>query len=58
MPTKKKTPPRKKTQTREDAIHYDELFDRCLRTGLIEKTSAGYYFKPEFFDTLALYDQE
>lgn len=53
--TPKKTP--RKKQHKED-LDYDELFDRCLRTGLIEKTSSGYYFKPEFFDTLALYDEE
>jgi len=58
MPNKKKTTHRKKTPAHEDTRDYDELFNRCLRNGLIEKTSYGYYFKPEFFDTLALYDEE
>jgi hypothetical protein len=57
MTTKKKTPHHpKKTPTTD--IDYDDLFDQCLRSGLIEKTSTGYYFKPEFFDTLALYNQQ
>ena len=33
----------------------EDIFDYCLRKGLIEKTSYGYYFKPEFFETLAIY---
>ena len=58
MPQKKKhqTHP-KKTPPAAD-VDYDDLFDRCLRNGLIEKTPSGYFFKPEFFDTLALYDQD
>ena len=59
MPQKKRTTPRRKKATPDDQQQmYDDLFERCLRNGLIEKTSAGYYFKPEFFDTLALYEQE
>jgi hypothetical protein len=59
MPQKKKTPSRrKKAVPDDDTLLYDDLFDRCLRNGLIEKTTYGYYFKPEFFDTLALYDEE
>ena len=30
----------------------DDFFDRCLRQGLIEKASYGYYFTPEFFELL------
>jgi hypothetical protein len=36
----------------------DDLFDRCIRKGLIEKTSFGYYFTPEFFETLDIYNEE
>jgi len=53
---KKPQPPQKNTPPTD--LDYDELFDRCLRNGLIEKTPSGYFFKPEFFDTLALYDDE
>jgi len=59
MPQKKRTTNRrKKTVPDTETMLYDDLFERCLRNGLIEKTSCGYYFKPEFFDTLALYDEE
>lgn len=36
----------------------DDLFERCIRKGLIEKTTFGYYFTPEFFETLELYKEE
>ncbi len=36
----------------------DELFDRCIRKGLIEKTPYGYYFTSEFFETLDIYDEK
>ena len=36
----------------------DDLLELCLRKGLIEKTEYGYYFKPEFFETLEIYDEE
>ena len=35
----------------------EDVFDMCIRKGLIEKTEYGYYFKPEFFDTLDIYDE-
>lgn len=35
----------------------DELFERCLQKGLIVKTDYGYYFTPEFFETLDIYDE-
>ena len=41
----------------EEAIKED-LFDLCIKKGLIEKTQYGYYFKPEFFETLDLYEEE
>jgi hypothetical protein len=36
----------------------DDLFERCVRKGLIEKTPYGLYFTPEFFETLDIYDEE
>ena len=36
----------------------EDLFDLCIKKGLIEKTEYGYYFKPEFFETLEIYDDE
>lgn len=36
----------------------EDLFDICIKKGLIEKTEYGYYFKPEFFETLELYEEE
>ena len=50
----------KKTQTVNEEINIDEsiedLFDVCIKKGLIEKTEYGYYFKPEFFETLKIYN--
>jgi len=40
-----------------ETVH-DELFERCIKKGLIEKTPYGYYFTPEFFETLEIYDEE
>ena len=42
---------KKKTQTPTD----EDVLDMCIRKGLIEKTPYGYYFKPEFFETLEIY---
>ena len=39
----------------EETIKND-LFEICLKKGLIEKTEYGYYFKPEFFETLEIYE--
>ncbi len=36
----------------------EDLFERCIRKGLIEKTPYGLYFTPEFFETLNIYDEE
>ena len=47
-----------KSKIKEKPIHQDvvaaqdDLFDRCIRKGFIEKTPSGYYFAPEFFDIL------
>lgn len=32
----------------------DDFFDQCVQKGLIEKTSSGYYFTPEFFKILKI----
>jgi len=34
----------------------EDVLDMCIRKGLIEKTPYGYYFKPEFFETLEIYE--
>jgi len=47
-----------KTMYQEVVTVQDDLFDRCIRKGLIEKTAFGYYFTPEFFETLEIYDEE
>ena len=36
----------------------EDLLDICIRKGLVEKTEYGYYFKPEFFETLEIYEDE
>jgi len=50
---KKPTPNYKKEL---DAPIKDDLFERCIKKGLIEKTEYGYYFTPEFFETLEVYE--
>ncbi|RLF30042.1 MAG: hypothetical protein DRN05_00260 [Thermoplasmata archaeon] len=32
------------------------LYEICIKKGLIEKTPYGYIFKPEFFETLKIYE--
>jgi len=59
MKNKIKKPKHKgKTMYQEVSEVHDDLFERCIRKGLIEKTAAGYYFTPEFFETLHIYDEE
>jgi hypothetical protein len=59
MKNKTKKPKIKgKTMYQEVVTVQDELFDRCIRKGLIEKTPYGYYFTPEFFETLDIYDEK
>jgi hypothetical protein len=55
---KKKTKSKEKTMYDEVVTVQDDLFDRCIRKGLIEKTACGYYFTPEFFETLDIYDDD
>jgi hypothetical protein len=54
LPTQKKiqTPNKKPHKTKEN------IFELCIKKGLIEKTEYGYYFKPEFFETLDIYSDE
>jgi hypothetical protein len=54
----KKSKIKEKTMYQEAVTVQDELFDRCIRKGLIEKTPYGYYFTPEFFETLDIYDEK
>ncbi|HWR27206.1 MAG TPA: hypothetical protein VN377_02090 [Candidatus Thermoplasmatota archaeon] len=54
----KKTKSKNKTMYEEVVTVEDDLFDRCVRKGLIEKTACGYYFTPEFFETLDIYDDD
>jgi hypothetical protein len=59
MKNKTKKPKTKgKTMLQEVETVQDDLFERCMRKGLIEKTPSGYYFTPEFFETLHIYDEE
>ena len=54
----KKSNTHDKTPYEEAAPVHDDLFERCVKKGLIEKTPYGYYFTPEFFETLEIYDDE
>jgi hypothetical protein len=47
-----------KTIYEEATAVHEDLFERCVKKGLIEKTPYGYYFTPEFFETLEIYDDE
>lgn len=47
-----------KTMYEETTTVHENLFERCVKKGLIEKTPYGYYFTPEFFETLEIYDDE
>ncbi len=53
-----KTKSKEKTMYDEVTTIQDDLFDRCIKKGLIEKTPYGYYFTPEFFETLNIYDDD
>ena len=56
---RKMTPPMKppKQPVRKEPYHGD-LFDMCLKKGLIEKTPYGYYFTAEFFESLKVYEEK
>ena len=43
---------------KSEKVIKEDLFDLCIKKGLIEKTEYGYYFKPEFFETLEIYEEE
>ena len=49
--------PPKHNPTTIDDMDIEELIEHCIEKGLIEKTEYGYYFKPEFFETLEIYDE-
>ena len=49
--------PKFKGKKDEDEIK-DDLFELCIKKGLIEKTEYGYIFKPEFFETLEIYEED
>ena len=54
----KKPKAKGKTMYDEVGAVHDDLFERCIKKGLIEKTPYGLYFTPEFFETLDIYDDE
>jgi hypothetical protein len=54
----KKSTPKGKTMYEEVHTVHDDLFERCVKKGLIEKTPYGYYFTPEFFETLDIYNED
>lgn len=54
----KKPRSREKTMYNEVETVHEDLFEHCIKKGLIEKTPYGYYFTPEFFETLEIYDEE
>ena len=49
--------PHPKDSGKKDVTIDEDLFEVCLRKGLIEKTPYGYYFKSEFFETLEIYEE-
>jgi hypothetical protein len=57
MKNKTKKPRTKNMEEETETVH-DDLFERCIKKGLIEKTPYGYYFTPEFFETLEMYDDD
>ena len=40
-----------------EGTSYDDMLDLWMEKGLIEKTDCGYYFRPEFFETLEVYEE-
>ena len=59
MKNKTKKPKAKgKTMYSEVQAVDEDLFERCVRKGLIEKTPYGLYFTPEFFETLEIYEEK
>lgn len=61
MGAKKKKPKNKSSNNYQkpnyEDISVDEIIEICVKKGLIERTDYGYYFKPEFFETLDIYKQ-
>lgn len=50
----KKSKPKKSDYKINESV--EDIFEFCIKKGLIEKTEFGYYFKPEFFETLEIYN--
>ena len=50
----KKLRPKKSKYEVDESV--EDIFEFCIKKGLIEKTEFGYYFKPEFFETLKIYN--
>ena len=42
----------KNKREKYERASYDGLLDLFIKKGLIEKTEHGYYFRPDFFETL------
>jgi hypothetical protein len=55
--TTKKPKTKRKTMYAEVGELDEDLFERCVRKGLIEVTPYGLYFTPEFFETLSIYEK-
>jgi len=51
----KKLQPTRQESDNNESI--EDVFELCIKKGLIEKTEHGYYFKPEFFETLKIYEE-
>ncbi len=56
MKNKINKPQAKVIRKKDEQTIKEDLFEICIKKGLIEKTEYGYYFKPEFFETLDIYD--
>ena len=57
MKNKTERPSPKLIRKKDEYAIKEDLFEICLKKGLIEKTPYGYYFKPEFFETLEIYEE-
>ena len=55
--TYKPKKPQHEYKKKHSAPEPDDLFEHCIQKGLIQKTEYGYYFTPEFFETLEIYEE-
>jgi hypothetical protein len=51
-----KQKPRHPSRNNPEIEELNEILEHCIRKGLVEKTEHGYIFKPEFFETLEIYE--